>query len=514
MRRVPNALLAQLSELVSDKMGLHFTKSRWLDLLRGFRSASEEFGFHEVEDCIHWLLAKPLSKKQIEILARHLTVGETYFMREPKIFDALERHIFPEIIQNRRFSDKRIRIWSAACCTGEEPYSLAIVLSRMIPDIANWNIRILATDINPSFLNKANLGIYRQWSFRGAPYWLKENYFQKTKEGIFEIHQKIKQMVTFEYLNLVEDTYPALMNDTNAMDIVFCRNVLMYFNEEQVTRVIKRFHHCLLDKGWLIVGSSETSHIFYQDYVSVNFPGAICYRKSEEEKGAEIRFKNMIEESSSDYDLKTETLLPFKIPLAINSDSDEEHFDQSISSKKIEQEVDQEIDIEEKSDRYEENERLLEQGFYEQTVENMINMIEKDNMDAKSMTLLAKAYANQGRLNDALMWSEKALEIDKLNPEFHHLNAVILQEQGHLEDAVKALKKTIYLEPNFILAHYMLGNLSRQSGQVKESKKHFENTLHLLRNENDHYILPKSEGITAGRLREFIQAMSSKEYHA
>jgi len=514
MKRVPNAMLAQLSELVSDQMGLHFPKSRWLDLLRGIRSASEEFGYHEVEDCIHWLLAKPLSKKQIEILALHLTVGETYFMREPKMFNAFESSILPQLIQNRRNTNKRIRIWSAACCTGEEPYSIAIILTRMIPDLKNWNIRILATDINPSFLNKASLGIYRQWSFRGAPYWLKDNYFKKTKEGFYEIHAQIKQMVTFEYLNLVEDIYPALINDTNAMDVIFCRNVLMYFYGDQVRRVIRRFNQCLLEEGWLIVGSIETSHIFYRDYTTVNFPGAICYRKLESTRDSRLRVQNFMNEEIPVFTLEAETSSNFPIPFDFDKKSDLNEESQRISLLESEKESISKTDTEEELVHHEDAEHLLEQGFYEETVDKAMSLIQKDEQDAKAMTILAKAFANQGRLNDALLWSEKALEIDKLNPEFHHLNAVIHQEQGHIEEAVKALKKTIYLEPNFILAHYMLGNLSRQSGKIKESQKYFENALVLIRNQNEDHVLPESGGITAGRLREFIQAMSSKEYNA
>ena len=177
-----------------------------------------------------WLLSsEPPSRNQIEILASYLTIGETYFFREKQTFEILEERILADLIKTRRQNERRLRIWSAGCCTGEEPYSIAMLLSKMLPDLKDWNISILATDINPRFLHKASEGVYSKWSFRDCPQGVKERYFRKAKEDRLEILPDIKKMVTFSYLNLVEDSYPSLSNCTNAMDVIFCRNVLMYF---------------------------------------------------------------------------------------------------------------------------------------------------------------------------------------------------------------------------------------------------------------------------------------------
>ena len=120
-KRVSNAILDELSEFVSVQMGLYFQKGRRLDLLRGVRSAAKEFGFDDIEECIQWLLSKPLKKNQIEVLASHLTVGETYFFREPKVFEALEKHIILELIREKANHEKRLRIWSAGMLPCAEP---------------------------------------------------------------------------------------------------------------------------------------------------------------------------------------------------------------------------------------------------------------------------------------------------------------------------------------------------------------------------------------------------------
>jgi chemotaxis protein methyltransferase CheR len=142
-------------------------------------------------------LAAPLTKTHLQVLASHLTVGETYFFREKKTFEILTASIVPDLIRNRRGCGQRLRIWSAACCTGEEPYSLAILLHQIIPDFTDWHVTILATDINERFLQKAAAGVYGEWSFRESPAGFKERYFHRTADGRHAILPEIKKQVIF-----------------------------------------------------------------------------------------------------------------------------------------------------------------------------------------------------------------------------------------------------------------------------------------------------------------------------
>ena len=181
MRPLSHGLLSQFSEFIASRTALHFPRERWNDLERQAVSAAREFGFADTESFIQWLTSSAVSREQIEILASHLTISETYFWREPQVFDALMEHILPQLVRLREGSGKLIRIWSAGCSTGEEPYSIAIALQRVIPDLEKWKITILATDINPRILQKANAGLYGKWSFRNSPPWLKDQYFLRTK---------------------------------------------------------------------------------------------------------------------------------------------------------------------------------------------------------------------------------------------------------------------------------------------------------------------------------------------
>ncbi len=511
-KRISNALLENLAHFLSTQMGWYYPKEKHLDLLKGIRSVTKEFGFEDPEECIHWLTSKPLSQNQMEILACQFTVGETYFFREPKVFDALEKHILCNLIRSRRGKDRRLRIWSAGSCTGEEAYSAAILLTRMIPDIASWNITILATDINPKFLEKAQEGVYRDWSFRGTPFWLKENYFSKTKDGFFEIHPHIKRMVKFQCLNLVEDTYPSLFNDTNAMDIVFCRNVLMYFTPVQVRNVIERFYLSLIENGWLIVGSSETSHIIFSRYVTVNFPGAILYQKDTQDH-RKIRHycqgESLSDPLSASYSMKPVYYFQVqKDSLAPRESTD----NPSVQVDKKMQQMQSET--EPVQDLYDRAVALFEAGCYDSIIDQVSPLALQDSTNVKLITLLAKVYANQGKLSDAIQWCERAIETDKLNAESHHLRAIILQEQGQTESAMASLKRALYLNSNFIVAHYLLGNLFLQIGRIKESQKYHRNALQLLQQHKQEDIIPSADGITAGRLTELIRMAMMKEHEA
>ncbi len=272
--------LARISELVSALMGLHFPEGRYIDLERGIESASIDFGFdNNIEEFIKWLTSDALTKSHIETLASHLTVGETFFFREKRSFEVLEREILPGLIQSKDGGEKRLRIWSAGCSTGEEPYTIAILLNRMIPDLKDWNITILATDINSRVLKKASEGVYTDWSFRDTPPWIKEGYFKKIKEGVYEILPRIRKMVTFEYLNLAEDVYPTLLNNTNAIDLIFCRNVLMYFSTDTAKKSVNGFYKSLVDGGWLLLGPTDAMKPLSPEFVTVNFDNITLYRK-------------------------------------------------------------------------------------------------------------------------------------------------------------------------------------------------------------------------------------------
>jgi len=481
--------LARLSEHLKTQMGLYFPENRWDDLRKKMARAMKDFDYQDLSGFIEWLVSSPQSRQEIEILASHLTISETYFWREPRVFEALVKQILPELIRAREKGERRLRIWSAGCASGEEPYSIAIALHSVLSVHEDWRITILATDINPGILRRATTGVYGEWSFRSLPKRLKEEYFRRKEDGRFEIIPEIRKMVTFAYLNLAEDLYPLPLNNTNAMDLIFCRNVLMYFTPERAVHVGQGLYNALVDGGWLMVGASELSQFTFPQFASVHFPGAIVYRReTRESRPSEVfrledRFspKEMVRRSrGSMADAGKAAALP---PLR------ERTWNPAVENASPKQAA--YIDALDCSVPERDKAAPGKQEGEEATCD---------------ATLRIRALADQGRLAEALSACDKAIAADKLDPEMHYLRAIILQEQNGEGEAIASLKCALYLDPNFVPAHFAIGNLMLRRGNVRAAKKCFENVLALLSACRAEDILPEFGGLTAGRCREIINA--------
>jgi chemotaxis protein methyltransferase CheR len=494
-RAIPEALLQRLSDYLTARVGLHFAKRNWKELQQKMTAAMTDFGFDRVEEFIESLLSLSPTQNQIEILAGHLTVGETYFFRERKVFEILEQSLLPGLIAARRKTERRLRFWSAGCCTGEEPYSIAILLHKMLPDLKTWNISILATDITPRFLHKASEGIYGKWSFRDCPQWVQEKYFQRSKKDLFEILPEIKNMVTFAYLNLVEDSYPALSNQTNAMDVIFCRNVLMYFAEEPAKKVVHNLSRSLVDEGWLVISPTESVYIPSPPFAAVRFPDAVLYKKDGKLRGAK-EIPHLLPPL-----LSKEATAPARprVDAALKRDTAPVH-----EIKTVKRSEAKEKEAEKALPPYVKAQALYEHGRYGEATRELLELVSHDQDTVTVLTLLARTYANQGDLMEARKWCERAIAKDKLVSGLHYLRATILMEQGGAEEAVMSLKRALYLDPDFVLAHFAMGVLNSRRGKLKETEKHFKNVITLLRNCQQEEILPESDGITAGRLGEIV----------
>ena len=157
---ISDLLLQKVSERIEARTGLHFPPTRFTDLKRGLTQAAHEAGWLNAHGYVESLLTRDLHAADLETLAGTLTIGETHFFRDPRTFEFLETKLLPELIASRRAESRRLRIWSAGCASGEEAYSIALLLHRLIPDLTEWNITILATDINPKVLARAAAGSY------------------------------------------------------------------------------------------------------------------------------------------------------------------------------------------------------------------------------------------------------------------------------------------------------------------------------------------------------------------
>jgi chemotaxis protein methyltransferase CheR len=496
-------LTAELSDFVESRLGLHFPRERWSDLERGACAASPECGFEDdVVRFVGRLLSSASTQSELETLSSHLTIGETYFFREKNSLEAFEQKIVPELIRTRRGFGGQLRIWSAGCASGEEPYSLAIMLSRMIPELTAWKITILATDLNTRALRKASAGTYTDWSFRECPSGLKSTYFKATADGRWAISPAIKKMVSFCYLNLVEDVYPSLLTGTNAMDVVFCRNVLMYFTEAARKKVVHRFHRSLAEQSWLIVSPTETSPTLFCEFAAVSLAGVTLYRKGV--VAPQIVISSFSRGEAEDEDEARE-YVPLAEPAMVESESiNPSAIDVSLTQPQPGVARGPLVSAEKTLELY-------QQGRYQEAAQGLIAQLSENASNAPAMLLLARVYANQGKLAPALGWCDQAIASDKMTACAHYLRATILEEQGLPEEAIRSLRRAVYVDARFALGHFALGSLALRQGDVKESEKHFENVLSLLAGYGPEEVVPESEGLSARRLREIVTVQRAQE---
>lgn len=505
---------ARLRDLIQERTGLLFGPRQRDALARGVLAAARRTGCDGLEEYNGLLRATQTDSGLWDDLIGAITVGETYFFRNPAHFNALRQHILPELIA-RHGDDRRLRIWSAACATGEEPYSVAILLCQLLPDVARWNILILGTDINKRALERAREGHYRPWSFRQTEPAIQERYFihqactepcpelcrkAGRSDDLFEIRPEVREMVTFAYLNLVEDVYPSMATNTNAMDLILCRNVAIYLPEAVMREIAGRFHRCLLPGGWLIVGASETNVSTYSRFATRHLDGATIYQKAEAPEEAERgRYRGRETwEPRQALPLPTpQVTVPLRRPVTPSPRPS------VLPSPRPEPVPPPEAKA--PSEVYQEALGLLEQGRDEEAERRLRACLESRPDFAPAHYQMARILANQGKLEDAQSWCEQALQRDPLLVEAHYTLALICQETGALDEAVAQLKKTLYLDPDFTLAHFSLANLYQQMGRPEQAGRHRAQAVRLAARMPPDDVVPGSDGLTAARLLTMVQ---------
>jgi chemotaxis protein methyltransferase CheR len=233
----------------------------------------------DIPQSYYQLLNSSISENQQEWkeLVSLLTNIETYFFRDKDQFFLLRNHILPELIQ-RKQNQKTIRICSAGCSSGEEPYSLAILLKELLPNLEEWNLMILGIDINQEVLQKAKLGVYRPWSFRRVDGEIVQQHFQLINHQ-YQLNASIKQMVKFQNFNLVQELFPHSNSELQDLDLILCRNVFIYFEPSAIAQVLQKFYNALQPLGYLITGHAELYGQNLSQFQTKVFPESVVYQK-------------------------------------------------------------------------------------------------------------------------------------------------------------------------------------------------------------------------------------------
>ena len=262
---------------IYDLCGIYFQDNKKYLLESRLLKRINYLKLNSFEEYLKFLKFNPQARTERRYLYEAITINETFFFRNQPQLDALTSRIFQETIQaKKKFGQKKIRIWSAASSSGEEAYSVAMVVLDMIkPKFPDIEFEIIGTDINEDVLDRAKNGVYKEYAIRNTPAFFLKKYFNV--DGVnYIIDSKLKSMVKFSSLNLYDDIK---MKSMSNFDIIFCANVLIYFDVKSKIKVVSHLYNSLNRGGYLFIGYAETLHGISKAFKLESFPKTISYKK-------------------------------------------------------------------------------------------------------------------------------------------------------------------------------------------------------------------------------------------
>lgn len=268
-----------LRDMVYARSGIYFPEQKKYILENRLLRHVEDSGFEDFDRYIDFLKYDPSRDKEFSTLFDILTTNETSFFRDSNQLQAFESAVLPQVIKEaEERGNKKLRIWSAACSTGEEPYTLAMIMLNRFPFIRNsgWDMEIYGSDISETVLNSARKGEYNNYSMRNIPPQYLDKFFEKNGNGKYTVKAEVRRMIRLSNINLFDDMKVRMYRGVH---IVFCRNVLIYFDDAAKKKVIANIYDCLAPGGYLFIGHAESLFNISRAFKLVNINNILIYQK-------------------------------------------------------------------------------------------------------------------------------------------------------------------------------------------------------------------------------------------
>jgi chemotaxis protein methyltransferase CheR len=394
--------------------------------------------------------APRIVEAELRNLLNLVTVTETCFFRDASQFRLLREHILPALMSERSTrtsSTKRIRIWSAGCSSGEEAYSIAITLDAMglFQRCPDWSIEIIATDLNTMALDQARKAVYTERAVRNVEGRLLDDYFLRDGKT-FALSEAIKARVTFEFGNLTKTPMPS----TGPQDIVFCKNVAIYFRPEVARKLLEGLYDTLAPDGYLLLGHAESLWQVSDDFTLVEHDRAFCYRKS-----ARVSRDNtplarpQAARTTVDHVTRAPDIRPATTPKA-----------DAIPGA-----------------QYDFCLNAFRAGEWDIAEAALIALAASCPTFVPGLLLLGGVYVHRGRFDDAVTQAETVLKVSDLEPRAHLLLGMVAARRQRHGEALQSLRRALYLDDSLALGHVWLGNLYRERGEIARACHEYENVV-------------------------------------
>jgi chemotaxis protein methyltransferase CheR len=424
-------------------------------------------------------------------LVRRLTIKETSFFRHVQQFAAFREYALPELLATRGAACE-LNLWSAGCSTGAEPYSLAMVLRDVLgPALLHWRVRLWATDIDMEALAVARRAVYSAHQLRGLPDDLRQRY-TIAQGSDFRLSDELREMVTFEALNL---NAPEAWGRVTRMDVIFCRNVIIYFNLETNRALMERFHHTLADDGYLFLGHSETLWEISDHFTPLHTHDTFIYQpkrhaapNAEKARKGRVRQRHAGAPEARTTGRKAPAHRPIpgiraKRPAQAPPAPATPHVEPGALDVRL-------------SATLTAVREAVNQGQNEYALE-LLQPYLGDHC-AEAHLLAGRALANRGAMNEAAHQCDRAVQADPLCSEAYYLGGLLALNANNLAGACLAFERLVYLCPEQPLAHYYLGVVHQRQHHAERAALSYRNALQLVAQHTNNEMLGE---MSVGMLR-------------
>ncbi len=455
-------MLGRFEDLIRARAGLSRRPQESPVLLQALRARVQKL---RLPDSLAYLdlldSDSPAAHSEWKQLWMLLTNQESYFFRDADQLSLVGRHILPELMRRNR-DTRTLRLWSAGCSTGEETYSLAMMLDE-VPELRDWHVTILGTDLSDAALQRARRGLYGSWSFRALDARRQERFFLgRGKE--WEVAPHLRQKVVFASNNLFGDPFPSFEGEIHDMDLILCRNVFIYFGRDAIAGVLKKFSATLRPGGFLVCGHAELHDVPLGDLSARAFPQSVIYSRdlAPREKTA-VRATLPAPQTAEPLARQ-----PFKSPPKVST--------QKVSAQRVAPAPISDSTptvTKATSDPLSTASQIVERATLEirtgqpaQALEMLQTLLAREPGHLAAWCVMAQAQANSGQLDAAESSCMRALSISPFAVLPYHLQARIAEERGQSEIAKSLLKKVIYLHPRSVWAALELASIYRREGDL------------------------------------------------
>ena len=510
MKEVRQSELERFVAAVISRLGYHVHQHNEEQIRQLLQRRLERTGCGGVEEYIARFSDARFADGELREIALELTVAETYFFRHPEQFQAFVEVALPERMKARR-GERRLNVLSAGCATGEEAYSLAAAMQG-VADLAGWQVGVWGVDVNPQLVQKARDASYSPWSLRAVTDQQRRQHFQPEGKR-FLLEESLKANVHFECRNLLDDDVDFWRNDF--FDIIFCRNVMIYFSPAAIRTVAERLARSLAPGGFLFLGPSETLRGVSQRFHLRHTHGAFYYQRR---RPGEPPPQQPMAPTAADAQAAPQ---PDQFPgrplwVSAIADSSDRVAAMADRARRGPQEPsaaappapplpafanDQDLD---------EVRDLLRQERFDDALKAISALSEQAAADPDALLLQAVVLVNQGELPRAEQLCGQLLARDELRPGAHYLMAVCQERRGDHLSAAEHDQTSIYLDETFAMPHLHLGLLAKRLGDAATARRELGEALALLEREDASRILLFGGGFSREALTRFCQAQRDR----